>query len=232
MQELDFSTHNLAVDLLEVKERFEEDFNDGCRYLVKKAFEVIMRVDLDAYLGAERYKRGERRRGHRNGYRTRSLLTSVGAVDLHVPRSRDGGYVPEVFERYKRVHEVVDEGIKEMFLKGVSSRKVRDVLDALCGDGVSAGYVSQVTKQLDLEVRRFENEPIADDYAFLYLDALSVKIRYELGVRRRLILVAYGIRCDGSRRLVSFHIARTEGTGVNGEVILPTIGEVKVHHFG
>jgi putative transposase len=210
MQELDFSTHNLALDLEEVKERFEEDFNGGCRYLVKQAFEGIMRVDLDAYLGTERYKRSGGRRSYRNGYRRRSLLTSVGAVGLQVPRSRDGGYCPEVFDRYKRVHKVVDAGIKEMFLKGVSTRKVRDVLDALCGDGVSAGYVSQVTKQLDQEVRRFENEPIGDDYAFLFLDALSVRIRYELKAKRRLILIGYGIRRDGSRRLLSFMIAKRE----------------------
>jgi len=198
------------LDLEEVKERFEEDFNAGCRHLVKQAFEGIMRVDLDAYLGSERYRRGESRRGYRNGYRRRSLLTSVGALDLEIPRSRDGGYCPEVFDRYKRVHKVVDAGIKEMFLKGVSTRKVRDVLDALCGDGVSAGYVSQVTKQLDSEVRRFENEPIGDEYAFLYLDALSVRIRYELKVKRRLILVGYGIRRDGSRRLLSFMIGKRE----------------------
>lgn len=210
MEELDFSRHNLAVDLLEVKKMFEEDFNDGCRYLVRRAFEGIMRVDLDAYLGAERYQRSDSRQGYRNGYRRRSLLTSVGVVELEVPRARDGGYVPEIFERYKRVHEVVDEGIREMFLKGVSTRKVGDVLDALCGEGVSAGYVSQVSKELDREVRRFENEPIGDEYAFLFLDALSVRIRYELSAKRRLILIAYGIRRDGSRRLLSFSIAKRE----------------------
>jgi transposase-like protein len=87
------------------------------------------------------------------------------------------------------------------------------VLDALCGAGVSAGYVSQVTKQLDSEVRRFENEPIADDYAFLFLDALSMRIRFEIKAQRRMVLVAYGVRRNGSRRLLSFRVAKSEGTG-------------------
>jgi putative transposase len=210
MQELDFTRHRLSVDLVEVKKMFAEDFNGACRHLVKEAFEGIMRLDLEAYLGADRYERSQSRQGHRNGYRRRQLLTSVGVVDLSVPRSRDSGYEPEVLERYKRVHRVVDKGIKEIFLQGVSTRRVRDVLDALCGGGVSAGYVSQVVKGLDREVRRFENEPIQDEYAFLFLDALSVRIRYELKGKRRLVLMAYGIRRDGSRRLLSFSVAKRE----------------------
>jgi transposase-like protein len=213
MRELDFSTHNLAVDLQEVKRMFQEDFNGGCRYLIKQVFEGIMRYEADEYLRAERYERCESRRSQRNGSRARSLLTNVGAVELTVPRTRDGGYNPDMFKRYKRVHDVVNRGIREMFLKGVSTRKVRDVLDVLCGTGVSAGYVSQVTKQLDAEVRRFENEPIDDDFAFLFLDALSMRIRYEIRAKRRMVLVAYGIRKDGSRRLLSFKVARSEGTG-------------------
>jgi len=213
MQELDFTSHSLSVDLLEVKKMFDEDFNGGCRHLVKEAFEGIMRLDLDAYLGAGRYERSRSRRGHRHGFRPRRLLTSVGVVDLSVPRSRVKGYKPEVFERYKRVHRVVDKGIKEIFLQGVSTRRVRDVLDCLCGDGVSAGYVSQVVKGLDREVRRFENEPIEDEYAFLFLDALSVRIRYGLKAKRRLVLMGYGIRRDGSRRLLSFTVAKSEGQG-------------------
>jgi transposase-like protein len=107
----------------------------------------------------------------------------------------------------------VDEGIKAMFLRGVATRKVRNVLDCLCGEGVSASYVSEVTKALDAEVRAFENAPIDDDFAFLFLDALEVKIRFELKVKRYKVLVAYGIRRDGSRSLISFRLAHSEGTG-------------------
>ena len=145
-KQLNFSKHNLTIDLKEVKRMFEMHFNEGCRYLVKQAFESIMAVDMYEHICAQRYERTPVREGYRNGYRARTLLTSVGAVELEVPRDRVGEYVPECFERYKRVHQVVDEGIKAMFLRGVSTRKVRNVLDCLCGEGVSAGYVSEVTK--------------------------------------------------------------------------------------
>jgi putative transposase len=213
MRELNFSTHRLSVDLREVKRMFMQDFNEGSRRLVKQVFDGIMYCEVNDYLRAEPYERSEWRRSQRNGFRSRSLVTNVGVIELEVPRTRDGGYVPDIFDRYKRVHAVVDRGIKEMFLKGVSTRKVRDVLDVLCGAGVSAGYVSQVTKQLDSEVRRFENEPIDDDFAFLFLDALSMRIRFEIRAQRRMVLVAYGVRRDGSRRLLSFRVAKSEGTG-------------------
>ena len=212
-KQLDFSKPNLVVDLAEVKRMFAMHFNEGCRYLVKQAFERIMAQDMYEHLCARRYERTPVRSGHRNGYRERGLLTSVGLIRLDVPRDRAGGYDPGCFERYKRVSGVVDEGIKAMFLRGVSTRKVGNVLDCLCGEGVSASYVSQVTKALDSEVKVFENRPLDDDFAFLFLDALGVKIRLELKVKRYKVLVAYGIRRDGSRSLISFRIAHHEGSG-------------------
>jgi putative transposase len=113
---------------------------------------------------------------HRNGYRERYLLIFLGLLKLRVPRDREGEYQPEFcvlrpdcFERYKRVQREVDEGIKDMYLRGVSTRKVGEVLDALCGERVSAGYVSKVTKALDKEVAAFRNSPIEDDFVFLFL---------------------------------------------------------------
>ena len=213
IKQLDFSKHNLVIDLAEVKRMFEVHFNQGCRYLVKQAFEKIMAVDMYGHTRALRYERTPIRGGYRNGYRARSVLTSVGAVELEVPRDRAGEYVPECFQRYQRVHQVVDEGIKAMFLRGVSTRKVRNILDCLCGEGVSASYVSQVTKSLDSEVKSFENAPIKDDFAFLFLDALGVKIRLELKVKRYKVLIAYGIRGDGSRSLIGSRLGHSEGTG-------------------
>ncbi|NIS69025.1 MAG: IS256 family transposase [Proteobacteria bacterium] len=180
---------------------------------MKQAFERIMAEDLYEHICARRYERTPVRSGHRNGYRGRGLLTSVGLIRLDVPRDRAGGYEPGCFERYKRVCGVVDEGIRAMFLRGVSTRKVGNVLDCLCGEGVSASYVSEVTKALDDEVKAFENRPIEDDFAFLFLDGLDVKMRMELKVKRYRILIAYGIRRDGSRSFISFRLAPHEGSG-------------------
>jgi len=131
-------------------------------------------------------------------------------MELKVPRDREGCYKPGVFERYKRVEHVVDDGIRAMFLRGVSTRKVGEILDVLFGERLSASYVSQVTKELDQAVSEFGNSPVDDDFRFLYLDGVSVRIKVGLKARRFMILVAYGIRSDGSRRLLSFRRADIE----------------------
>lgn len=210
LRELDFSSHNLTVDLAEVKRMFAMHTNEGCRGLVKQALGSIMAHDLYLHLQANWNQRTEVRQGYRNGYRHRSLLTSFGEVELEVPRDRAGEYQPVCFDRYKRADKAVDNGIKSMFLRGVSTRKVGEVLDALCGFGVSAGYVSSVAKELDQLVRRFENSPIDDDYVFLFIDGLSLRVRYELKVKRMVLLVAYGIKRDGSRKFISFRLAKSE----------------------
>ena len=213
LKQLNFSKHNLIIDLAEVKRMFGESLNQGCRYLLKQSLEQAMALDFYHHISARRYQRTPLRGGYRNGYRPRSLLTSVGVIELKVPRDREGEYQSEYIQRYKRVDKVVDKGIQAMFLRGVSTRKVGEVLEALCGAGVSASYVSQVTKALDAEVKAFQNAPVDDEFVFLFLDALEVKVRLGLKVKRFKLLVAYGIRRDGSRCLISYRLATREGTG-------------------
>jgi len=129
---------------------------------------------------------------------------------LRVPRDRAGEYQPDCFERYKRVARTVNEGIKAMFLRGVSTRKVGEILDALCGFGVSAAYVSKVTKELDQLVKQYENSAIDDAYVFLFIDGLSVRVRYEFKIKKMILLVAYGIERNGGRKLLSFRLAKSE----------------------
>lgn len=210
VRELDFSHPNLAVDLNKVKEMFAQHTNDGCRFLVKQALESIMLNDLFQQLEAGWNQRTESRRGYRNGFRQRTLLTSFGEMELTVPRDRAGEYKPDCFERYKRVDRVVDDGIKAMFLRGVSTHKVGEVLEALCGTGVSSGYVSRVTRELDSLVREFENGVIGDDFVFLFLDGLNVRVLYDLHVKKMVLLYAYGIKADGSRQFISFRLAKSE----------------------
>lgn len=213
LRELNFDKHNLAWSYKEVNRMFWTDLEDGCRRVVKQALEDAMAADLYEHLQVDRHERGERRRGYRNGYRKRTLLTGFGAMELKVPRDREGNYQPSCFTRYKRTSNRIDDGIREMFLRGVSTRKVGEILDALCGFKVSASYVSKVTKKLDILVGEYENAPIDDDFAFLFVDGISVRIRYELEAKRMVILTAYGIRKEGSRRLISFRLSRRESKG-------------------
>lgn len=210
VRQLDFSRPNLVLDMAEVKQMFRMDWQDGSRRMLKQVLERMMADDLYEHVQAGWNQRVISRRGYRNGYRSRRLLTSLGAIDLAIPRVRDGRYYPDYLEEYKRVSPEVDEGIKAMFLRGVSTHKVGEVLDALCGYQVSAGYVSKVTKGLDELVRQFENSPISDDFAFLFIDGINIRVKYELKAKRMVLLVVYGIRRDGSRRLISFRLAKSE----------------------
>jgi transposase-like protein len=209
-RELNFDDHNLPMAWSEVKQMFQMHFGQGCRQVAKRVYQEVLAVDFDRFVRAARHERTGRRRGYRNGYRARRLMTSVGVLDLQVPRDRKGKYQPGLFERYQRVDRSLEELIKAMFLGGVSTRKVGDLLEVLCGERLSASKVSTVVKALDRAVRDFANSPLTDDVVFLFLDALSVSVRFGLKARKVKLLVAYGIGTDGTRQLLSFQRAQSE----------------------
>jgi len=211
--ELDISKVSLGEALVDVKEMIEGDYMEKSREVLQEAFRQAIGLEFDGVVGVERYSRSSKRQNRRNGYRERTLLTQLGEVNISVPRPRQGGFVPDCLERYRRVDRQVEALVREMYLAGVSTRKVRRVLETLCGCGVSAGYVSQVNKTLDKKVREFANSPLADNFAFLYLDGIYVKIKIGIKAQKRVILVAYGVRKDGSRRLISYKLGKQEGTG-------------------
>ena len=211
-RELDFDRHNVAISMSEVKDMFRMHFEQGCRYVAKRVYQKILAADFDSFVNAGRHQRTNHRRGYRNGYRSRSLLTSVGVLDLKIPRDRASQYQPELIERYRRVDSSLEETIRAMFLQGVSTRKVGDILDVLCGERLSASKVSTVVKELDQAVSNYANRPLEDDFVFLFLDALSVKIRFELKAKKVKLLVAYGIKADGTREMISFQRANSEST--------------------
>ncbi len=211
-RELNFDNPKVAISMSEVKDMFRMHFEQGCRYVARRVYDKILAVDFDRFISAGRYQRSPKRRGHRNGYRRRSLLTSVGVLDLKVPRDREGKFQPELFKRYQRVDGSLEATIRAMFLRGVSTRKVGEILDVLCGERLSASKVSTVVRELDQAVIDFANSPINDDFLFLFVDALTVKIRFELKAKKVKLLVAYGIKADGSRELISFQRANSEST--------------------
>jgi putative transposase len=211
-RELSFDGHNVAMSMAEVKDMFLMHFERGNRYVTERVYQKILAVDFEGCIMAGRYERALGRRGQRNGYRSRTLVTSAGVLQLRVPRDRAGQFQPELFERYRRVEPSLAEAIRQLFIAGVSTRKVGAVLDALCGSRVSAGTVSVVLKELNEAVRDFGNAPIRDDIAFLFLDALTVSIRVGLRAKKVKLLVAYGVHACGRRELVSFQRANSEST--------------------
>lgn len=214
VRELDFTKQSLSDFWFGLKGMFLEDVTDKTRELVKRTLEGVLEWEAGEYVEVKRYERSEDRKDQRNGYRTRSLATTWGMIeDIRVPRTRGGGFQPSAFERYKRIHERVDDGVLKAFLRGISTRNVGEVIEALCGCTVSASYVSKVTKKLDEEVSKFFDRPLGDDFKYLFLDGIVVRVKDASQSVKRIILVAYGLRENGSRELIDFRVGKNEGKG-------------------
>ena len=220
LKELNFAKHSIGDLRVGLKEIFRDELFDRSRGLLKKAIEMSVLKEFEEYIEVRRYRHSQRRKDWRNGYRRRGLLSTWGAIEeIRVPRSRRGEFRPRTFERYKRVQGSVNDGILKMFLMGISTRKVADVLQALFGYTLSAGYVSKLAKRLNDEVRRFFDRPLTDDFVYLFLDGIVVKVRDVSRSVKRTIFVAYGIRKNGSRELINFRIGKSEGKGAWGSFL-------------
>lgn len=199
------------MNLNSLKDLFLEDFKAGTAGLTKYLLEYVMEEARDRYMLEEAWDDSGKRIDNRNGYYPRELRTKTGLVEgLRVPRTRSGEFYPEVLDKYGRVCDVVDAGIGQMYLRGVSTSNVGPVLQALLGYEVSPSYVSGVNKSLDKLSREFQIAKIEDDVVFLYIDGIYLKHRDLLGSRRRPVLAAYAIRANGQRQFIHFRIAKSE----------------------
>lgn len=172
--------------------------------VVKMILESSLEEELVAQLQAGRYQRVKSRRSYRNGHYERNFFTKYGVIKaLRVPRSRES-YPSEVMPRYKRRQEQVNKMIREMFLRGVSTRGVNEVMAVMGGGKVSPQTVSRVVRSLDREVELFWQRPLADIYQYLFLDGIGLKVKGSVERQKRQVLCAYGIRRDGKREIISF----------------------------
>lgn len=181
-----------------------------------------MEVEVQDLIGAGRWKHLSPRPAYRNGFWFRSLLTTMGLITLlKVPRIRGGKIDFEVLLSSVQRAVDVDKGVLEMFLCGVSTRRVKEVLKPLMGSPtVSAGTVSRITKVLDKEVEKFHRRALSDDYFYLILDGIYLKAKSPIRSRRRCILVAYGIKRDGTRELIDFKLTGKEESQLAWESFL------------
>lgn len=204
-----------------IAERFREvkdeegiwgDIGAETRMLARRILEESLEEELSMRLGAAPYSRKEGRCGYRNGGYSRSLSTRWGLLDVFMPRARTRQAPSEVLGRFVRREPDVDALIREAFLRGISTREVGEVLEPILGCRPSAQTVSRITKSLDGEVRRFHWRGLPDDVRYLLLDGVTMTIKRPGGVGRKLVLVAYGIRPDGTRVLLDFKLALTESS--------------------
>ena len=197
-------------ELLALWQEVREEDGDLMRALVEMVLQRLLEEEFSAFLGAEPYERTEERRGYRNGYRPRSLTTRVGKIELLVPRDRDGQFSTELFERYQRSEKALVLALMEMYVQGVSTRKVKKITEELCGVEVSRSQVSELTKDLDGQVEAWRSRPIEQEFPYLIVDALFESVRHGARVLPDAVLVVSGVREDGFRQHLGVWAGDTE----------------------
>jgi putative transposase len=180
------------------------------RRMLERLLNELLDDEMAVHCRAGLYERSAQRRHRRNGFYGRTLRARAGALELKVPRARSGRFRSELLPRFRQVAPELDEGIRQLYLKGVSTRDVGALLEVLCGVGVSASTVSRITRALDAELRRFQARPIVKHYVCVMLDGVYLPIRKAQGPARRPLLVAYGIDEQRRREVIDFRLAPSE----------------------
>jgi len=191
--------------LEQLTEQGLEGLPDMIRVLVNQA----MQVERENYLQAKHYERSENRRGYANGYKAKTVKTRVGEVVFDIPQVRGGGFYPQALEKGLRSERALLMTLAEMYVQGVSTRKVSAITERLCGTQVSASQVSRAAKLLDEELETWRNRPLGE-IVYLYLDARYEKVRQAGSVRDAAILIASGVKRDGRRSILGISVSLSE----------------------
>jgi putative transposase len=193
----------------EFKAMLAED-EELLRPIVQMAVQEFLEAEMNEALGAAKGERSAERLGYRSGYYPRKLITRVGTIELQVPQDRGGHFSTEIFGRYQRSEKALVAALVEMYVQGVSTRKVKAISEELCGHEFSASTISELNTKLDAELERFARQTLEGEYPYLILDARYEKVREEGVIRSRAVLVAIGIDWAGRRRILGVELAGRE----------------------
>ena len=179
---------------------------------LRRFLENLLEDEVTTKVKARRYGRSPQRQGHRGGHYLRDLVTRYGLLEnLRVPRLAEGPMDFQLFDNSDRRRPDVDAAIGRLFLQGVSTRRLRSIARDLFGREISATTVSKTTAYLDEELRHYQTRPLTDDYSFLFLDGITQKVR-EIGVEKKVMLCALGMRENGTKEMLSFCLLDQEDT--------------------
>jgi transposase-like protein len=193
------------------------------RGAIRLVLECVLNEEVRELVGARRYERLGSRKDNLNGTYLRRLLTSMGLVELAVPRTRANGSAIDAIGRYKRRTDEIDQLVTTAYVQGVSTRDMRRVTGALMGEGISRSTVSRVTKSLSERVEGLRREPITGAMPYLYLDATFLDARWARSVENVSALVAYGVGANGHRRLLGVGIGVEESEDSWSELLAQLI---------
>jgi transposase-like protein len=178
----------------------QEDF---LRPLIQEVIQQVLEAEMDETLSAEKSERTAGRQGYRSGYYGRMLITRVGKLELRVPQDRQGRFRTEVFERYQRSEKALVGALTEMYVQGVSTRKVKAVTEELCGHEFSAATISRLNQNLDEELEQFGERRLEEAYPYVILDARYEKVREAGVIRSQAVMIAIGVDWEGRRNVLA-----------------------------
>ncbi|TGP13176.1 IS256 family transposase [Mesorhizobium sp. M2D.F.Ca.ET.233.01.1.1] len=183
---------------------------DGFRKVLQTVVQESLEAEMTEAIGAEKGERTTERVGYRSGYYERKLVTRVGVLELRVPQDRAGRFSTELFERYQRSEKALVSALVEMYVQGVSTRKVKAITEELCGHSFSASTVSQATARLDEALKAFYERRLAEPYLYLILDARYERAREAGVIASQAVLVAIGVDWEGRRQVLGVELANRE----------------------
>jgi putative transposase len=199
-----------AGSMRECKRLVRDQLAEVGRQLTGRLINEALQAEMDEHCRATWHERAPERRDRRNGAYRRTLRTRLGPLALVVPRSRSGRFRSRLLPRARQVAPELDQGVRQLYLKGVSTRQVGALIEVLCGSGVSASTVSRITRALDAELARFQRRPLKDRYRYLLLDAVYLPVKKARGAKREPLLVAYAIDAAAQRQVLDLRLARSE----------------------
>ena len=170
----------------------------------------VLEAEMEEALGASKSERTPERLGYRSGHYGRTLITRVGKLELRVPQDRAGRFSTELFERYQRSERALVATLAQMYVQGVSTRKVKAITEELCGHAFSASSISTINKRLDESLKAFAERPLVEHFPYLILDARYEKVREAGIVMSQAVLIAVGIAWDGRRQILAVEMANRE----------------------
>ena len=192
---------------------------EGLRDLLQILVQEAMACEVERHVNASRHERSPGRRGHRNGYKPRTFKTRVGQLALSVPQVRGGEpYSPSMFGKWERSERALLVACADMYFQGVSTRRVANVLQTMCGGEISSSTVSRVAMELDEKLAEFRDRRLNDEYPYLIVDARYEKVRVDGKVISQAVMVVAGITHAGSREILDWRLGDSESEATWGEM--------------
>jgi transposase-like protein len=199
----------LNPQIIEALSSLSEEGLISINPILEKLFNELMKIEREEVIGASRYERSDDRQGHCNGFKNKTLATRSGKLELKVPQKRGISFYPRCLERGERSERALKLAIAEMYFSGVSTRRVKQITEELCGLEVSSTQVSRLSALLDDELEKFRQRPLGE-MSYLYLDAHYEKVRHEGQVRDLAVLKAIGINKEGRREILGVSCSLSE----------------------